>query len=89
MMLGLMLNVIPDDWHVRRTHAECSVTLLPRERNPMLTYPTGGVRFQDLHSFRDGYVRRQCDQEMDMIGRSACAEDGDVVIPPNTGQIFP
>jgi hypothetical protein len=39
VVLGLMLNVIPDDWHVRRAHAECSVAFLPREGNPMLTDP--------------------------------------------------
>jgi hypothetical protein len=89
MVLLLAFNVIPHDWEMRGTHTEGSIALLPREADAMFPHPAGRVRLENLDNLGNGHVRRQCDQDVDVIGCATRDENGDFVVPPNTSKISP
>src|SRR4051794_32609092 len=84
-----MFNVTPHNWYMGSTDAERAITFLPPEWDSMFSDPTRRVCLEDLHRLGDGYVARQCNQDVDVVRGSASAEDWDFVIASDAGEIFP
>jgi hypothetical protein len=76
MMLALMLKVATHGREIRGAHTEGSVAFLPCEIDAVLCYPAGRVRFENLNDLGDGYIRRQGDQDVNMVRGSAGPRTG-------------
>jgi len=75
MMLRLVRDVFLHLWPRRRTHGECAVSFLPRERRllDLLMNPYGGGFLQLPHEVGEAMRGLQSHQQMHMIGDPADA----------------
>src|SRR5271155_3542280 len=88
-MRFLILNVSSDGRKIRGTHAECRIALLPCEGKAFFSCPPRGIRFHGVDGFGEREGRRDLDEEMNVIVRSADGVDENSLFFADTGRVGP
>ena len=84
MVLLLILNVSLDDLDLGGADAECTVALLPREAR---THPVGRTPLELLSSMGERTRRRQYEQQVNVISRSARSDQRQTLASCNATKI--
>jgi hypothetical protein len=88
MMLGLLRDVMGDNLFVRLAYTERAESFLPCEFRPALVLPVRAASLEVLHDLGQRHRRRNCNQQVNVVCRASCRQQGDSLRVRNAGQVL-